>query len=311
MTDSLRAPIDSLNYNDTHYTYFTAPSPSPASINNLTDAAASAAACRDTLTLHGNIYNLNNYDAVLVACYSPHPLIPEIQKWGETFPCTGIFEASILASLQLLSPGKNQKFGIVSTGLQWAGILGDAITAPAGTSGAALGGEMAGRWFAGVECVGVSAGELHPSEDGDEEGGGGDDEAGRVEGNGGIKDKVMAATGRLLDRGDMGVVILGCAGMVGMEEWVREEVGRRGLQGVRVVDGVKAGVSVLQGILRADYEGRGRGRRTTGTGMGRERVMRMEVQPRSEEYERQLSSLGEENERRLGDAKRRKRDDGD
>lgn len=68
-----------------------------------------------------------------------------------------------------------------------------------------------------------------------------------------IKQKVQAATARVLARGDVGVIILGCAGMAGMEEWVREEVDSGGQTGVRVVDGVKAGVGVLQGLLRGGY----------------------------------------------------------
>lgn len=98
--------------------------------------------------------------------------------------------------------------------------------------------------------MGVDAGDLHPSEPSSH-----NPNIGQGESKSEIKIKnaVMAATGRLLDRGDVGVVVLGCAGMVGMEEWVREEVVRRGLKGVRVVDGVKAGVSVLQGLIRGGF----------------------------------------------------------
>ncbi|KAL8918078.1 MAG: hypothetical protein Q9208_007600 [Pyrenodesmia sp. 3 TL-2023] len=316
MTDSLRAPIESLNYNDTQYTYLTAPSSSPNSINNLTDAEASADACRSTLIVTGNVHNLNNYDAVLVACYSPHPLMPLIQAWGPTFPAIGIFEASISVSLQLLA-GSGKKFGIVSTGVQWQAILGDAIRAKPGTSGAALGEEMADAYFAGVECVGVSAGELHP-EGGKPEGvkgeedGHGESSTRREEGSkgdeeGGIKEKVRAATGRLLERGDVGVIVLGCAGMVGMEAWVKEEVARRGKWGVRVVDGVLAGVGVLQGLLRGRFReeeagGTRRRERLTERGGGvreGEGVMQMQVKPMDAAYQRQLQELGEENRKRL------------
>lgn len=198
-----------------------------------------------------------------------------------------IFEASVSVALQLLA-GSGKRFGIVSTGEQWEGILTEAIHAEAGSSGAAaaLGREMAGRVFAGVECVGMSAGELHPADD--------DRADGSADGAGGVKHKVMAATGRLLERGDIGVVVLGCAGMAGMEDWVREEVDRRGIRDVKVVDGVKAGVGVLQGMMRGDFNG---WRRTVE--MRKERVMSMEVQPRLAEYERQLSLLEEQNKIRV------------
>ena len=116
--------------------------------------------------------------------------------------------------------------------------------------GAGLGIEGAKTWFAGTECVGVDAGDLHPEEPSVHTPNAGE---GGLEGEDKIKNAVMAATGRFLDRGDVGVIVLGCAGMVGMDEWVREEVVRRGLEGVRVVDGVKAGVGVLQGLVRGGF----------------------------------------------------------
>jgi len=43
--------------------------------------------------------------------------------------------------------------------------------------------------------------------------------------------------------------VLGCAGMVGMESWVRDVVGPE----VRVVGGVRAGLGVLQGLVRSRF----------------------------------------------------------
>lgn len=45
------------------------------------------------------------------------------------------------------------------------------------------------------------------------------------------------------------MIVLGCAGMAGMEQWVREVAP----ENVRVVDGVKAGVGVLQGLVRGGF----------------------------------------------------------
>ncbi|KAL9600187.1 MAG: hypothetical protein Q9219_003330 [cf. Caloplaca sp. 3 TL-2023] len=301
MTDSLRAPIDSLNYNDTTYTYFTAPPPSPYSINSLPDAAASTRASLPSLLplLHtSSPEHPPQFDAILVACYSPHPLVQELQRAViPRIPVVGIFEASVSVAVQLLSSSfavdtateeevegigveekkmeKRRKFGIVSTGEQWGGILSDAITSLpssstngiASASASALGPELANAVFAGVETLGVDAGDLHPTTADSEsqtlvkDSGKGGEEGGGEES---VEAKVKAATRRLLDRGEegeeVGVVVLGCAGMVGMEGWVREEVaeveGRRGGgkgKGVRVVDGVKAGVGVLQGLVRGGY----------------------------------------------------------
>ena len=50
------------------------------------------------------------------------------------------------------------------------------------------------------------------------------------------------------------VIILGCAGMAGMEELVKGGVRDAGLGEVKVVDGAKAGVEILAGIARLARE---------------------------------------------------------
>ena len=144
----------------------------------------------------------------------------------------GIFEASVAAAISLL--GNNERFGIVSTGQVWQRILGRALR------GEVLGVDKADEVFGGTETLGLDAGDLHG--DGDE----------RI-----VKKKVQDAVGRLFEEEaecnwKLGVVVLGCAGMAGMEEWIREEVKKRGRE-VRVVDGVKAGVGILQGLARGRF----------------------------------------------------------
>ena len=113
----------------------------------------------------------------------------------------------------------------MSTGKIWEEVLGKAVRE-------LLGEDIAARRFAGVETTGMSATELH--EVGEEV----------------VRQRVKEAACRLAGKGKLGVAILGCAGMVGMEEWVREEVG----DAVRIVDGVKAGVGILQGLIRGGFE---------------------------------------------------------
>ena len=174
---------------------------------------------------------ISTHDAFLVACYSPHPLVPALKEHTSK-PVLGIFEASVATAIALL--GNKEQFGIVSTGKVWREILGNAMREEV------LGAEKAEKVFAGVETLGLNAGDLHGGE-GEED----------------VKKKVQAATGRLIESGGDGegkvsVVVLGCAGMAGMEEWVREEVKERG-KDVKVVDGVKAGVGILQGLVRGRF----------------------------------------------------------
>ncbi|KAL2038155.1 hypothetical protein N7G274_009103 [Stereocaulon virgatum] len=142
MTDSLREPVERLDYNNSTYTFLTGPSGVP-SINNESDAAISATACLPTLLPH-----LPTHDAFLIACYSPHPLV-SLLKTHTAKPVLGIFEASVQTAIQLLGQnGTEERFGIVSTGRQWCWILGDAVRE------SILGAERAAVVFAGVESWG-------------------------------------------------------------------------------------------------------------------------------------------------------------
>lgn len=146
---------------------------------------------------------------------------------------TGIFEASVTTSLSLTSD--DQAFGIVSTGKVWEDALGVAVHE-------FLGAGDSDR-FAGCETTGLNASELHdlPAAE--------------------VKARMMEATKRLLkDRSGAGAVnaiCLGCAGMVGLDEAVREacvkELGSERGQQVRIVDGVKAGVGTLIGLARGGF----------------------------------------------------------
>lgn len=49
------------------------------------------------------------------------------------------------------------------------------------------------------------------------------------------------------------VLVLGCAGMAGMEWLVKQGVSEAGLGEVKVVDGAKAGIEMLAGIVRLAY----------------------------------------------------------
>jgi Asp/Glu/hydantoin racemase len=145
----------------------------------------------------------------------------------------GILEASICAALLLLEPGEH--WGIVSTGKAWEKLLGDGVRTFLGYDSKASGD------FAGVATTGLTATELHdrPADEVDE--------------------RIVAATRALVRRTSerrVGVVCLGCAGMVGMEKTVRracvEELGERIGKKVRIVDGVKAGLGMLEGLILSD-----------------------------------------------------------
>jgi len=237
--------VQDLGYTQVSYTYFTCPAPGIPSINSPSDAEASAKDCLPHL-----LPLLSRHDAFLVACYSQHPLVPILRSECEKLASaatqhgsgarkyvTGIFEASVAASLNLLAGAPlEDKFGIVSTGKVWEEALTLAVEEFLNIKTHLRTG---GGKFIGVETTGLSAVELHdlPAEE--------------------VRQKMVQATERLARWAcqekaysrKLAAVCLGCAGMVGLEAAVRqgcvnvmgEEEGKR----VRIVDGVKAGVGLL------------------------------------------------------------------
>ncbi|CAI6340868.1 unnamed protein product [Periconia digitata] len=221
MTDGLK-PL-------TAHEYFTAPS-GPKSINNEDDAVESVKHCLPALQKV-----LDQHDGFLVACYSKHPLVPQLKSESAVKssrkPVTGIFEASVGYSLQVIHP--DEKFGIVSTGKVWEQILSEAVEDFLGT------GSEASKRFAGVETTGLNATDLHdaPAEE--------------------VRRRMKSAVKRLLSKGKVGAICLGCAGMAGMDTMVREacveELGPDDGNRVRIVDGVVAGVAWLEGAVRSGF----------------------------------------------------------
>ena len=249
MTRGLDLLIKSLSFSDlTQVTTYSAPS-GPNSINNEDDAAETA-----VIILKDFEQNpaLNDYDAYVVACYSQHPLVPALRKRqttaeGTIKPVIGIFEASISTSLNIVNssglvfaPGTEKesvpsKFGIVTTGKAWIPLLTSGVNHYLG-----LGDEesksLSAR-FKGVESTGLNADELHtaPEEE--------------------VRQRMVEATVRQVKDKDVCVVVLGCAGMAGMDKIVREacmkELGDEDGQKVVIVDGVKGAIAMADGMLRS------------------------------------------------------------
>ena len=183
---------------------------------------------------------LDDYDAVLVACYSVHPLVQRLGRDNPHLAVTGIFEASVLAALSLLGPptegegegGKERMWGVVTTGKFWEQHLGDGVRHFLGQ------GKGEGNFkFGGVESTGLNAGDFH----------GGVDPAV-------VRQKLREATQRLLSKGPVECVVMGCAGMAGLEDIIRdatrEKYGEGQAEKLFVVDGVLAGVGLLETTVK-------------------------------------------------------------
>jgi Asp/Glu/hydantoin racemase len=154
----------------------------------------------------------HQYDAMLVACFRHHPLIQMLREEFE-IPVIGIMEASLFAAKTL-----GARVGVLATGKRSALAHWESVR----------------RYGFGDSCVGVRAAELGvldlerlPREQ--------------------VLAKMVDVAKQLVDIDRVDVITLGCAGMTDMTVSVEEAVGP---MGVRVVDGVVAGLHHLVGIVR-------------------------------------------------------------
>lgn len=188
---------------------FTAPHPSPTAIESQVDAIlSSAASFRALLPLQQE----QNYDAMLVACYSDHALIRMLKEEFDV-PVIGIMETSLFAARTLGS-----RIGLVATAGRSAIAHRDAFK----------------RYGCEDYCAGIRACEL-----------------GVLDLERLPREQVLARMAdvarQLVEVDGADVLTLGCAGMTDMRIAVEGAVGPLGVQ---VVDGVVAGVHHLVGIVR-------------------------------------------------------------
>ncbi|KAI2465402.1 Asp/Glu/hydantoin racemase [Annulohypoxylon bovei var. microspora] len=232
MTGGVKNVIDSidLSYSTEIYTY-TAPSTSPASINDGQDLLQSHSAV--LADLQSAYPSGLPHDGVVVACYSVHPLVVAMQL-SSRYPksVTGIFEASVLAALSLL--GGDDTWGIITTGKWWEEHLANGVDFFLGAKART---DPNSR-FRGVESTGLNASDFHDGVD-----------------PAVVKQKLKEATKRLLSKGGVKVILMGCAGMAGLEAIIREAASEK--QGeefayseLHVVDGVRAGITQVEQMIK-------------------------------------------------------------
>ncbi|KAG5986684.1 hypothetical protein E4U54_005297 [Claviceps lovelessii] len=209
----------------------------PPSIDNDHDIQASTHDVLACLATQPGLFT--GYDAILVACFSVHALVPALSGRLPGVPVTGIFEAGVLAALSLLGP--SERWGIVTTGEFWERHLGDGVDAFLGIRGRGRGrGSGAGTAaaasvehtkFAGVFSSGLTAGDFHTVSASE------------------VGEKLGAAARRLLASGEVSCVVMGCGGMAGLEDIIRSAAvdvyDESRAKRLCIVDGVKAGILQL------------------------------------------------------------------
>ncbi|KAI1643948.1 Asp/Glu/hydantoin racemase [Daldinia loculata] len=235
MTDGMNTVIGSIDlpYSTEIHTY-TGPEGAPASINDGKDLEESTTAVlKDLETSYPNGVD---YDGVVIACYSVHPLVSAMQHDHTECPnvVTGIFEASILAALSVLAYG--EAWGIITTGKFWEEHLATGVGNFLGAETRSPGTENSK--FAGVESTGLNASDFHLGVDPSI-----------------VRQKLKEATKRLLSKGRVRCVVMGCAGMAGLEDIIREAANEEkgeefAYSQLHVVDGIRAAIMQLEHTIK-------------------------------------------------------------
>jgi Asp/Glu/hydantoin racemase len=170
------------------------------------------------------------YDGFLLAAFVDHPLVPLLQSSLAPKPVVGIFEASITMALHTTIP--DTQFVIMTTGKPFEKMLTDGVRRFLGATGTALNPSM----FGGVIATEILYGESNNEDM--------------------VKAKFLIASKQLLGHGDISVVCLGGAILVGMNDYVRdawaEVFGKEAAKRLRVIDQLHAGLATLDGLVRMD-----------------------------------------------------------
>lgn len=217
MTLSLVTEIASLDLpKSVSVEYYTGPTstvpPAPPSINNHYDAVLSSDACLQDF-LENNPKYLTDFDGYLIACYSDHPLVSQLQKLVRpSVVVMGIFQASMLYALNYST--NYSKAAILTSGYDWEPLLDNAIMKFCSASA----GSFPKDKFVNTIACGISVLDLH-----------------KPESYPLIKEKIQD-----LIKQDVGIILLGCAGLSSLNSKMKHD-----FPNIKFVDSVKVGVRLL------------------------------------------------------------------
>ncbi|RCK57710.1 Uncharacterized protein C1F7.10 [Candida viswanathii] len=194
--------------------FYTAPSDSPAEITPKNSLCSESAVLKDFTTNEA----LKEYDAFLVCCYSDHPLVQSLAQITHK-PVLGIMQATLLYALLMA----DTKLFILTSTSDWEPVLDQGIIDFVGTDG------FPPRRFYKTRGLNVNVTNLADEEQ---------------------FAKIYKVTKAILEEyDDTKCVLLGCAGMAGLDKKLGDA-----FPGIRFVDSVKVGVQFLESLVRFDRD---------------------------------------------------------
>ncbi|KAN0060146.1 Protein dcg1 [Thecaphora frezii] len=223
ITEALQQALEPLTPPGVVLNFLTGPPTSPPSINDAPTSILSASECYKHLVSLSPLGELPRHpaSAYVVACFSDHPLVAMLRHAAPSKPALHILEAAIIHSLSC-----GTRFGVLTTDRDMVADVDAGIRK-------VLGGNS--DRYVGTVGTGLGVVELQT----------GDAEK--------VHTIIKRGAAEVARRG-ADVIILGCAGMAGMESLVRQGVKESGLgSNVAVIDGAKAAIQIAAGLARSHY----------------------------------------------------------
>jgi allantoin racemase len=184
------------------------PSSGPRSIESAYDELLSCAPCLEVL-----IARRAEFDGFIIACYGNHPVIHAAREMLDQ-PVVGIMEASLHLACMVC-----HTFSVISSGDRAITLFWDALKAY----------DMQDR-CASVRSTGTPVLAL--------------EESGSVN----VEELILEEARKAIEEDGAEVIILGCAGMVGLDRRLKCELG------VPVIDGVAAAVKFMEAIVGCEVQ---------------------------------------------------------
>lgn len=198
--------------------FYTGPSDSPKEITPTTSLQSEKAVLEDFKV---NIEDRLNYDGYLVCCYSDHPLVYSLGKLTKK-PVMGIMQATLLFAL-LQPTTKTTRLFILTSTSEWELVLDQSIIDFVGADNFPV------KKFEKTRGLNVNVTNLADEEQ---------------------FSKIYNVTKSIFNEyKDVGCVLLGCAGMAGLDTKLGEK-----FPNVRFIDSVKIGIEQLVTLIRFDRQ---------------------------------------------------------
>ncbi|PWY98048.1 hypothetical protein BCV70DRAFT_202218 [Testicularia cyperi] len=224
ITEALEANLSALAPPGCRLRFATGPSTAPESIQDVPTSIISAAETYKSLlsSCNSDLVGTHPSSAFLVACFSDHPLVGMLRTSCPSKASMHLLEAAVLHAMAC-----GNKFGVLTTGRSVVPDIDAGIRK-------ILGGNS--DRYVGTHATGLGVVELQTGD------------RAKVEG------LITAGAQDLVTKG-ADAIILGCAGMVGMEPLVRSAAKalHPDYANIAVIDGAKAGLQLLAGLARSNY----------------------------------------------------------